>query len=382
MLAPPYNKRYWFLWILLLLLSLWSGCYKWIDDLDLVGGLWFLDASHTLLSTNIPCPVHRNDSDTCPFCLFPNRIPKHPKITALLAVRNVDTLLSFGIRHLAEFCDSIVVLDDHSNDQTLLELKLLSRYYPIEAVIYFASEWHKRDELRDRQILLAIGRMLRGTHFVVIDYDEIFAADCISQLRKHILQLPPGHSLYIPWIFPWNGTQYHAVPGRHTGHNLLNRSLVTIFADHDNLQYPNWVSTKKMSIHVDRIPHFPNGSKPTNRRLLNCKILDLRFLSLDNLERKLLWYDGLGRISNESRQVRGKVFRVNEMRQLCLQRIPPEWIAGYRYFDPSLFYNSDRWRCRQLEEWKRKYPHLFTEKCTDCKISLSLPIPVGNDIYV
>ncbi|GJQ12624.1 hypothetical protein GpartN1_g4415.t1 [Galdieria partita] len=331
----------------------------------------FPTGSH-ILSTNqcVPCPWYENGNDSCFCCFRPNRTPKNPKITALLQVRNVDSTLILGIQHLSEFCDSIVVLDDHSEDQTILELQWLSRYYPIEAIVYFTSHWSKRDELRDRQILLAIGRMIKSTHFVITDYDEIFAADCVSsgRLREHILQLPRGHSLYIPWVFPWNGTQYHAVP-LHDGINLLNRSLAVIFADHKNLEYPIQPTKRstQVSIHIGRIPTFRNGSKPNKKLVDKCKILDLRFISLDNLERKLLWYDALGRIFNIPRKVRGKVFRINEM-QFCLEPMPQEWI-GYSYFDSSLFYDSDRWRSKQLSKWKLEYPYLFIEECNDCQIA-------------
>ncbi|EME30020.1 amine oxidase family protein isoform 2 [Galdieria sulphuraria] len=294
-------KKHCFLLISFLLLL--TGCDKRKD---------VVTQSH-LLPTNqcIPCPFYKNSNETCYCCFHPNQIRKNPKITALLAVRNVESTLFLGIRHLTEFCDSIVVLDDHSSDNTILELQLLSRYYPIEAIIYFTSQWSKRDELGDRQILLEMGRLLRSTHFVIIDYDEIFAADCVSngRLREQILRLPRGHSLYIPWIFPWNGTRYHAKP-LHTGLNLLNRSLSTIFADHESLEYPTTSSTRtstEMSIHIGRIPNFRNGSKTTTWLANECKILDLRFVSLHNLEKKLLWYDALGRIFNVSRDVRGKV---------------------------------------------------------------------------
>eukprot|EP00871_Galdieria_phlegrea_P003135 jgi/Galph1/3822/GphlegSOOS_G2468.1 len=273
----------------------------------------------------------------------------------------------FFIRHLSEFCDSIVLLDDHSQDQTVLETQLLSRYFPIEGLLYFSNQWDKRDELRDRKLLLAAGRQLRATHFVFIDYDEVFAADCIhsGQLRQQILKLSKGQALQLQWIFPWNGTLLYATLPRCKS-NLLNRSSPIVFADHEQLTFFEYRTLKNnTTMHVPRCPRFHNGSFPLAFDS-SCKILDLRFLSFKNLQIKLLWYDALGRILNDSKQVRGKVFQL-KMEQIRLYAMPQDWL-NFTYFDERIYQDAETWRLQQIIQWKKQYTECFVEECSDCTV--------------
>ena len=55
------------------------------------------------------------------------------------------------------------------------------------------------------------GREIGGTHFITLDADEMFSANCMTDnfLRKKILALQPGDHLVFHWIRLWrNPFQY------------------------------------------------------------------------------------------------------------------------------------------------------------------------------
>ena len=131
-------------------------------------------------------------------------IPLHAaKIIGLVPVRNEELLVEQCLRGLALYTDSIIVLDNASEDRTLEIVRSLVDECSIERILY-KKIW-KRAESDDRNILLEVGRELGGTHFLVIDADELFTANCAhnDMLRNKILELQPGDLLFLHWIRLW-----------------------------------------------------------------------------------------------------------------------------------------------------------------------------------
>jgi hypothetical protein len=116
------------------------------------------------------------------------------KIVGLVPVRNEARRITFCLRALALFTDSIVVLDDMSTDDTVDVVRSLSSDCKVERIIT-KSVWD-RNETADRNALLSVGRSIGGTHFVVIDADEAFTANLADgdELRTQVIHRVGGHS--------------------------------------------------------------------------------------------------------------------------------------------------------------------------------------------
>jgi len=113
------------------------------------------------------------------FNIIGRRSPvRSSKIIGLLPARNEEGRIEFSIKALSRFTDAIVFLDDCSNDNTVQVVKHLSAECRIEEIIE-KETWY-RDEPGDRNRLLAAGRDLGGTHFIVIDADKAFTANCLD----------------------------------------------------------------------------------------------------------------------------------------------------------------------------------------------------------
>ena len=127
------------------------------------------------------------------------------KIVALVPARNEGPRIAFCLRALACYADAIVFLDDCSDDDTVAVVESLAAECRVEKILR-KKKWH-RDEPGDRNALLQAGRAIGGTHFIILDADEAFTANCADNqfLRRLILALEPGDNLAMNWIQLWRG---------------------------------------------------------------------------------------------------------------------------------------------------------------------------------
>ena len=126
-----------------------------------------------------------------------------------MTARNESNIIAQCLKALSLYTDAIVYLDDASDDNNVEIVQSLAKECNIEKIIQKQS-WY-RDEPGDRNKLLTEGRKLGGTHFVVLDADEMFTANCLENdfLRKEILKLKPGESLRLSWIALWRDIQHY-----------------------------------------------------------------------------------------------------------------------------------------------------------------------------
>src|SRR5271170_238827 len=117
------------------------------------------------------------------------------KIVGLVPGRNESPFLYQHLKALSLFVDAIVYLDDASEDNSVARVKTIAAECKVEKIIE-KKTWY-RDEPGDRNWLLKEGRAIGGTHFVVLDVDEMFTANCVDHnfLRNNILSLKPGENL-------------------------------------------------------------------------------------------------------------------------------------------------------------------------------------------
>lgn len=136
-------------------------------------------------------------------------MPREKKIIGLIAARNEENIIATSLRALSHYVDCIVFLDDASEDNTTQIVESLAEQCKVAKIIR-KTKWY-RDEPGDRNRLLEEGRKLEGTHFVVLDADEVFTSNCLSNnfLRNLIYQLEPGDSLFLVWIVLWKSLYFY-----------------------------------------------------------------------------------------------------------------------------------------------------------------------------
>lgn len=269
------------------------------------------------------------------------------KIIGLVPAHNEQNVIAHCLQALSLYTDAIVYLDDASDDNTLAIVESLKESCNVASIIR-KSEWY-RDEPGDRNALLREGRKLGGTHFIVLDADELLTANCLDNqfLRTIITTLRPGESLALNWIQLWRSTNYYR----------FDKSVWTwnyksiIFCDDRNCFYDS------AFIHTARIPKNLKG-KVFKLEGYDYGFLHFQFVNWENLLVKQAWYRCLERVRDPKKSCKA----INERYQpsVCeknihLEPAPIKWFEGYPFFDASMYHLPVAWREEQILAWFAQY---------------------------
>ncbi len=208
------------------------------------------------------------------------------KIVGLALVRNEEGKLPHFLRALSRVTDAICVLDDASEDRSREIVASLVDECRIERVIH-QPLWDNYAERRNRQALLEAGRAVGGTHFVILDADEVFTADLIrgDYLRRQVERLKPGQTLSLRWLNLWRSMKAYRVDGTKWG-NVKKRF---IFADDGACSYSG------PRFHIDRCPTNLGGEQLAVRD--GSGVLHYQFADWHSAWVKQAWYRCLERIA-------------------------------------------------------------------------------------
>lgn len=275
------------------------------------------------------------------------------KIVALVAGRNESIMIEQCFRALAMYADAIVYLDDASDDNSVEIVQALAQSCRVEKII--RKEVWFRDEPRDRNQMLQAGREIGGTHFIVIDADELFTANCAKNgwLRSEILSLKPGDKLLFNWIQLWRSPYKY----RYDSSVWTNNYKGFVFCDDGRCCY------RSDFIHTSRLPGDLNGHayviEGYEKGLMHCQFINWR-----NMLVKQAWYRCLEhiRLPLKPVEVINALYAPSKDETgLCTVDCPTEWFEGYVFFDPSIFEKSECWRERQIIGWFAHYSKAYFE---------------------
>lgn len=338
------------------------------------------------LAANLVCErtILNNNVEELRICGF--EASSAPKLVGLVEVRNAESSITPFLSALAQVVDSIVIIDDHSSDRSRTEILQYSavdmKGKPVvEVLLNKTGEW-VREELFDRELLLSTGRKIGGTHFILLDYDEYLSVNCVENglLRKTILELRPGESLNLPWIEIWKSHTLQRVLPNDPQMNFLKRRQTVIFADDGTSHYTQETATARLlgshprnsTIHVLRCPRTicPKPPKYSGRyskvanddrvkALPQCAILEMRFLSINNMLLKSAWYEALGRVTGaEEGATSGKMVNLlfpatdNSSETECrLESVDPKLVGKHALDGAKSLGQVELWRAKELLEW-------------------------------
>lgn len=276
-----------------------------------------------------------------------NILCSEKKIVALMQVRNEENIIEQSLRILTLHCDAIVVLDDGSDDSTCDIITNLQQQIP--SIVLLKNTVSSRIdgyESQNSQKLLNYGRFIGGTHFIVLDADEMFSSNCLlgGILRTKILSLQPGDSLSMHIVHPVESINFYK--------SNLRLKVRYIFCDSPLANYSQkW-------LHSSRIPDGLTGN--TNTTLLDSHeyvILHFTRFNWKNLKLKYAWYSFLERIRNPEKKVSdiNAAYNLSAYDTIEKAQANPSWFKYYKCFDESAFNKPDLWRKRELKLWLALY---------------------------
>lgn len=273
------------------------------------------------------------------------------KIVGLVPAHNESNIIQQCLQALSLITDAIIYLDDASDDNSLEIVNSLQKTCNIESILH-KDTWH-RDEPADRNALLTEGRRIGGTHFIVIDADELFSANCTEgQLLKRMISLlSPGESLQVNWIQLWRSIDFYR----------FDKSVWTwnykgvVFADDKTSVY----SSK--FIHTPRIPKSLTGDV-FRLEGYTYGLLHFQFVNWQNLLIKQAWYRCLEHIRDPKKSCKAINERYRPSKDetnLHVEPSPKEWFAAYHFFDESVYHLPVKWREKHIKEWFEKYTQKY-----------------------
>lgn len=304
-----------------------------------------------------------------------------PKIIGLMQVRNEENIIEQSVRGLAQYADEIVILNDNSVDATSNILQKLQEQVPFLHIIdQKICAWQESTEFANRTTLLTYGRKLGGTHFILMDADELFSAQCLENnwLRTKILQLKPGQGIAFPMINLWNGTTHYRDDA--TWNPRMDCWKVeAVFCDDRICSYlDNPVGISK-TIHISRFP-FNLKYQSGKYRLeyitdLNYSIIHFKSCNITDLHIKKIWYMFLELIRmHESNTTKKQHIahasqlanayngyaNADTFANVHTSPIKKEWLR-YSFFNSECFMAEHTFRKNDLRAWVQRYGKEFFE---------------------
>ena len=263
-----------------------------------------------------------------------------------MRVRNEANIIAFSVRALAQYTDAIIIFDDRSNDGTIEILQSLKTECKIETIIPKSLDKHSDSE--DRNQLLQKGREYGGTHFIVVDADEALTANFLENqiLRKFILGLDPGETLWLNWIHLWRTTNEY----RHDNSIWAWNYKPIIFCDDGFSQIDYEL------VHPNRVP--TNAGKKYKLTGYEYGLLHFQFVKWRNLLVKQAWYRCLEKINlpdKSAEEINARYDPSKDEVGLKTQPAPKEWFDKYTFWEPSIFDKPETWREKQILKWLEEY---------------------------
>lgn len=151
------------------------------------------------------------------------------KLVSLTIARNSDWCIKATITNALRYVDAAVVVLHASTDTTLDILRKFD-----ERVTIAKLDDPVWNEMEHRQASLDIGRDIGGTHFVILDDDEILTMPVVDRMREYADCLPQDACLHLPLLCCWRSLdKYRVDPG-----SPFSRSYKsTMFADGPLVQW-------------------------------------------------------------------------------------------------------------------------------------------------
>lgn len=132
-------------------------------------------------------------------------------LVGLMLARNEQWVIGCSLRAALKWCDKVVVIDHASSDDTGKIILDVAFEYDGRVILHKWPETEHWEEMYVRQKSLDIGRLVGGTHFAIVDCDEVLTANHLPYVRKWFMDLKCGEVLDVPMVAPWKSLDVYSV---------------------------------------------------------------------------------------------------------------------------------------------------------------------------
>jgi hypothetical protein len=270
------------------------------------------------------------------------------KLIALTHTRNEDWVLGLSLRASLSYCDAVVVTDHLSSDRTGEILDAAAREFPDRPISVRRSEDREWREADARQEQLERARALGGSHFVIVDADEVPTANLLPRLRDLALRPAAGSIMSMPMISPYHCSDVYRWDGAWGEKNRIPWAFCDTPALH-------WKIGDGYQLHR----RAPLGSRDCGKLLRRRSaggLFHLQFTSLARLRCKAVWYKLNETLSYPGKRTPAQLNRMydwtlHEHDRMKKFAVPDEWWAGYRERGWLRHYTPETkpWQLREIQ---------------------------------
>lgn len=250
-----------------------------------------------------------------------------PKIVALTAVRNEDWVLGLSLRVSLSYCDAVVIADHGSTDRTARIIHEAQAEFPDRRVSTRRCDHAEWMEMDVRQEMLNRGRELGGTHFVIVDADEVPTGNLFSSLRQLALRASPGYFVSLPMIATYHSLDVYRSDGPWGDTNQIPWA----FGDSPALRrkYPGAYQLHR------RTPHRATNAGPLIAGTSSGGLFHLQFVNKSRLQSKAAWYKLIETLRYPGKRSPADLNRIYDWAlrddgDPQVRDVPDSWWAPYR----------------------------------------------------
>jgi len=164
------------------------------------------------------------------------------KIVGLMNIKNQPEVVEQALRCLSLYTDGIVVINDGAFEKSTDFVRNHAKEFNVEKIIFNDNSIRFSPHQDNCQSLLNAGRSIGGTHFILINSDQIISSFCLKDdwLKRKILSLEQHQAIDLPVVYACNGIDYYQCDKSCGG----KVSAPLIFCDDESCSY-NFISCER-----------------------------------------------------------------------------------------------------------------------------------------
>ena len=155
------------------------------------------------------------------------------RIIGLMVARSEAWILPASIPAALQWLDGLVILDHASGDNTNQVICSFESDIIAGKIVTSRIDSPNWDESTYRKVALSHGREMGGTHFCVLDSDEMLTPTFYDLLKSEAAAMQPGDLLRLPWLQCWRSLDQYRSDASTFGHAGVN----FLFCDSPELKY-------------------------------------------------------------------------------------------------------------------------------------------------
>ena len=273
------------------------------------------------------------------------------RLIGLMLVRNEEWAVRAALKTALCWCDAVSVLMDRCTDGTAGIVREIAYDEGYARVPYeFTTRENLWMEMDHRQRSLETGRAIGGTHFAVIDGDEVLTANLFGRGREWFEMLKPGEVLELPRIAPTSFDAYWD-----DNHEHAQGALTLGFCDRPDLA---WRPRGPERYHFHARPPAGSGpiQMPLGRDRSQGGVMHLQYMNRNRMRAKSLWYMLNERVRWPERKTPRELNAIYSAMldtPQVTRPIPPEWWTEEKAL---INHNeSESWHLQECREMIKTY---------------------------